>query len=178
MAISPEDIFRAIRFRFSKTSYSPHLSRVGDFFQNISRLFSRVYVIAATVKARFPREKQVFFGNSFSRRCFMIRYIFPVALPVRKAWGMPPCHRGKWFFVPRISFFSLFLSSRSSRTSQKGRHIINWIPRRLQQNDPERGHLARPACGQTPASWLCYALIILGRRSSRSPRPRHALWES
>jgi hypothetical protein len=63
--------------------------------------------------ARFPREKRAFLGNSFSRRYFMIRYFLPVALPVRKAWGMPPCRRGRWFFVPRISIFFEFTRSQA-----------------------------------------------------------------
>jgi hypothetical protein len=53
-------------------------SRVGDFFQNITGLISRVFVSAASANARFLREKRGFFENRFSRRFLSIDSFLPL----------------------------------------------------------------------------------------------------
>jgi hypothetical protein len=109
--------------------FSRCFSRVGDFFQNITRLNSRVFSNAANTKARFLREKRGFseivFPEGISRsaifcplpspsekRSYASPVVSRVAYP-RKAWGMPPCCRGGIFLGIIFRFFHFFCFRRS-----------------------------------------------------------------
>jgi hypothetical protein len=91
-------------FRFSrrpkkgalKNACFSGFSRVGDFFQNITRLVSRVFSNTASANARFLREKRPFSEKLFTEGFFLFAESFAVVLPSEKRrWhrfsgSMPP----------------------------------------------------------------------------------------
>jgi hypothetical protein len=99
---------RPKRADVEKDMFSRGISRVGDFFQNIYRLFSRVFSNAASAKARFLREKRGFFGNSFSRRFFEFAIFCQLPSPSAK---LGACHRaveGDGFLYLGFRFLHFF----------------------------------------------------------------------
>ena len=91
-------------------------SRVGDFFQNITGLISRVFVSVAIAKARFPREKREFFGNNFSRRFLSIDSFY------------------RWWIVDVGSRQDFFWASKIKKCTFLFNRVPRWLIARTQSS--------------------------------------------